>query len=663
MAGEIIWEPDGERVEQANLTAYRRWLTETRGLSFDGYLPLWRWSVDQLEEFWSSLWEYFDIAARGAAEPVLATSAMPGATWFPGTALNFAGHLLRHADPGRPALISATERGIVEEVGWAELERRAGALRRTLVEAGVERGDRVVAYLPNSVSAVVGVIACASLGAIWSACAPDFATAGVASRFAQLAPKVLLSCDGYVFNGREHARTAEVEAILAALPTVELAVHERRLDPSGPLPAGRRTVAWEDAVAGEAPLTFDDVPFDHPLWVLFSSGTTGRPKGIVHSHGGILLEQLKVHAFHGDLTDADRFMFVTSTTWVVWNNLVAGLLVGATLVLYDGSPLYPDAEALWRIVAEQRVSALGVGAAFLQGCAKKGLRPGERHDLAALKTVFSTGSPLPDAGYEWVRDALGPRVWINSNSGGTDVCTAFVGGTPTLPVIKGRMQVPLLGVAAAAFDEDGRPVVGELGELVVTKPMPSMPVRFWDDPGGERYRSTYFDMFPGIWRQGDFIAFDADGSSVISGRSDSTLNRRGIRIGTAEIYGVVEAVAGVREALVIGVELPDGDYYMPLFLALDPGTELDAELTGRIEAAIVGALSPRHVPEELIAVAGVPHTRTGKKLEVPVKRLYQGAAIEQVCTPAAVDDIALVEDYDQLAKAFLARRRAGAAAP
>jgi len=654
-ADDVVWTPTAERVAASGLSRYREWLRETRGIEHEDYLDLWRWSVDDLEAFWTSIWDHFAIDAAAPPERALGDRAMPGARWFEGARLNYARHLMRHARADRPALIALTEAGLTEEVGWAELERRAGALRATLAAAGVGRGDRVVAYLPNGPSAVVGLIACASLGAIWSSCSPDFATDGVADRFAQLEPAVLLAVDGYRFNGGVYDRRGEVERIARALPTVRLVIHERRLDPGGALPDVAQVVPWEDATAGDAPLTFDDVDFDDPLWVLFSSGTTGRPKGIVHSHGGILVEHLKANALQSDLSAADRFMIVTSTTWVVWNNLVSGLLVGATLVLYDGSPLFPDAEALWRIVAERRVTALGLGAAFLHGCAKKALRPADHLDLGALRTIFSTGSPLSDAGFDWVRDALGPDVWINSTSGGTDVCTSFVGGCPIAPARRGRIQAPLLGVAVAAFDEAGAPVLDERGELVVTAPMPSMPVGFWNDPDGERYRSSYFATYPGVWRQGDFISFAADGSSVIHGRSDATLNRRGVRMGSAEIYGPAELVDGVAETLVIGVELDDGDYYMPLFVALEPGRDLDDTLAGAIRAAIARSLSPRHVPDELLAVPGIPHTKTGKKLEVPIKRLFQGAAMDDVVDPAAIDDPALLEPFSRLATAFRSR--------
>jgi acetoacetyl-CoA synthetase len=650
---DVIWSPDDARVTHSQLARYEQWLAETRGLRFATYADLWRWSVDQLDAFWQSIWDFCDIEAGAPARAVLASRAIPGAAWFPGARLNYARHLMRHAAADRPALICVAEDGEPREIAWAELDRAAGALRATLVDAGVRSGDRVVAYVANGASAVVGLIACASIGAIWSACAPDFATSGAVDRFAQLEPKVLIASDGYRFGGRPHDRRAEVEQIAAALECLELVIYDRTLQPGSRLPGVSQcaVLPWEAAIERERPLTFEDVAFDHPLWVLFSSGTTGKPKGIVQSHGGILIEHLKLIALHNDLSAADRFLIITSTTWMVWNVLVSGLLTGTTIVLYDGNPMYPAPDAIWRRAAELGVTAMGVGAAFLHACMKAQLRPGRMFDLATLRSIFSTGSPLSAAGYDWVMQAVGEHIWLNSTSGGTDVCTSMVGGTPILPVRRGRIQAPLLGVDVHAFDDQGNPVVGRRGELVVTQPMPSMPTGFWNDPGDRRYRESYFETYPGVWRQGDSIEFDPDGSSVIHGRSDATLNRRGVRIGTAEIYGAVEALDQIREALVIGVELDDGDYYMPLFVALhEASVTVDDDLASEIRAAIIDALSPRHVPDEIIAVPGIPHTKTGKKLEVPIKKLFQGASADEVCDPAAVDDFALVRTFESIAR-------------
>lgn len=656
---DVIWRPDDVRLRDSQLVRYQRWLTEKWGLRFDTYEALWQWSVDDLEAFWSSLWHWFAVDASTQPTAAIVDRRMPGAAWFPGVRLNYARHLLRATTDRRPALIAVDESGAAAAVSWADLERTAAALRRTLIEAGVGEGDRVVAYLRNGPSAVAGLIACASIGAIWSCCSPDLATGGVVGRFAQLAPKALLTSDGYRFNGKAYDRRAEIEQIAAAITSIELIVCERSLDPSAPLPAAAATVMdWQVAAANGGVLAFDDLPFDHPLWVLFSSGTTGKPKGIVQSHGGILLEHLKTIALHLDLSERDRFLMITNTTWMVWNVLVSTLLVGATAVLYDGSPTYPEHDVMWRIAAEHGVTAMGVGAAYLHACAKAQLRPADAYDLKALRTLLSTGSPLSDAGFDWVTEALGEHVWINSTSGGTDVCTSLVGGCPALPVRRGRLQSKLLGVDVHAFDAAGRSVVGERGELVVRRPMPSMPIYFWDDPDGARFRETYFDMYPGVWRQGDYIAFDPDGSSVIHGRSDATLNRRGIRIGTAEIYGAVETVTGVREALVVGVELGQGDYYMPLFVALENGSdEVDEGLAAQIRNSIVENLSPRHLPDDLIAVPAIPHTKTGKKLEIPVKRLFLGAKLDDVCDPSAVDDYGALREFEARARKWAASSR------
>ncbi|WP_040689696.1 acetoacetate--CoA ligase, partial [Nocardia vinacea] len=541
------------------------------------------------------------------------------------------------------ALIVVDDDNRSHTVSSTELRRQVAALAAVLRSMGVLPGDRVAAVLPNRSEAVVGLLASAAVGAIWSVCSPEFGTNAIVSRFAQLGPRVLIAADGYRHGGREHDRTAEMIEVAAQLPDLEQVIWVDRLRP-GDRPAIDVPVhTWDDVTGGDLELEFTDLPFEHPLWVLFSSGTTGIPKGIVHSHGGVLLEHLKMLRIHSDVRAGDRYMNVASTAWVVWNMLVSGLGVGATVVLLDGSPIRPELGRVWQVAAEHDVDVMGLSAGYIHACLKAGVKPPQTR----LRTLQVTGSPLAEAGFDWVY-AHFDDMWLSSMSGGTDICSIFVGGVPELPVRKPRLQAPALGVAVAAWDSDGNPVVGEQGELVVTKPMPSMPLRFWNDPDNRRYRDSYFEMFPGIWRHGDFIEFDADGSSVIHGRSDSTLNRQGIRIGSAEIYRVVEDFPEVRESLVVGAELGADDYYMVLFVAVIEGVDLDA-LPPRIAEALRTLLSPRHVPDDIVFMRAIPHTRTGKKLEVPVKRMLQGAALTDVVDLGAVDDSDLLREYEDFA--------------
>ncbi len=644
--GDVVWQPSETLLRECGLTAYRSWLDANRDLRFDGYDALWRWSVERLGDFWTSLWDFAEVSGSRGEGPALARAEMPGAAWFPGADLNYAEHLLRD-DLENPALICVSEGR--EPVEWSRqrLRREAGALAGHLRELGVGPGDRVAGYLTNGAPAVIGLIACAAIGAIWSVCAPDFGARGVAARFAQLRPKVLIAVDGYRWGGKVYSRGEDVRRLLEEISPTPHLIWIDDLGSGAAPPAGAETSLWEQVVAEPAELEFNRFPFDHPLWILFSSGTTGIPKGIVHGHGGILLEHFKQMRLHCDVRSGDRFLFVGSTSWMVWNMMVSSLLVGATAVLLDGSPTYPDLGSIWARAAQLRTTHLGVGAGYIAVSMKAGLRPGSEHDLGALRSLVSTGSPLAVAGFGWVGEAVGRDVWLSSASGGTDVCSAFVGSCPIVPVQAGRLQTRQLGVSVEAWNERGEALVGETGELVVTEPMPSMPLRFWEDPDGARYRAAYFEEFPGVWRHGDFIEIFEDGSSVIHGRSDSTLNRNGVRMGSADIYAAVEPLAEVEEALVIGTELGDG-YYMPLFVALAPGAD-EEEARGQIVAAIRDALSPRHVPDEIIVVPGVPHTRTGKKLEVPVKRLFQGVPPERAFDPGAVDDASLLATYEAIA--------------
>ncbi|MDB5915605.1 MAG: acsA4, partial [Ramlibacter sp.] len=565
--GEVLWQPTPEQAAASRLAGYQEWLRTSCGRAFEGYADLWQWSVDDLDGFWRSIWDFFDVQADGSPQPVLGRRTMPGAEWFPNARLNYAEHVFRQATPGRPALLARSEEG-VREVSWAQLRRDVGALAAWLRAQGIGRGDRVASYLPNQPETVVAFLACAAIGAVWSSCSPDMGPSVVLDRLRQIAPKLLLACDSYRYNGKVHDRAAVVSQLVEELPSLQAVLHV-----PGPLAQDRpvtwaRQQAWAETVRVEAPLAFERLPFDHPLWIVYSSGTTGLPKAMVHGHGGIVLTHLKTMALQHDLRPGDRLLFLGGTGWIVWNLQVGALLVGATIVLYDGNPAWPDAEALWRFMDTAGVTLFGCGAAYLVNCMKEGLRPRDFAPLARLRAINSTGSPLPQEAYRWVYGSLKPDVWLASISGGTDIASGFVACAPTLPVIAGEIQCRELGVAAYAFDEAGRPVVGEVGELVVTQPMPSMPLRFWGDEGNRRYLESYFEMFPGVWRHGDWIRFTPRGSAVIYGRSDSTINRSGIRMGTAEIYRVVEELPEVRDSLVVDLEYLGRPSWMPLFVVL-----------------------------------------------------------------------------------------------
>ncbi|NNJ08244.1 acetoacetate--CoA ligase [Streptomyces sp. PKU-MA01144] len=652
-----LWQPDADRIAAARITRFQAWAADRYGAPAEGGYPaLHRWSVDRLETFWQAVADWFDVRFSTPGERVLADRGMPGARWFPGATLNYAEHALRTAeDPARahePALVHLDETHTPAAVSWAELRRQVGSLAAELRALGVRPGDRVSGYLPNIPQAVTALLATAAVGATWTSCAPDFGARSVLDRFQQVEPVVLFTVDGYRYGGKEHDRADVVAELRRELPTLRAVVHIPLL--GSPAPEG--ALEWSALTAGDVEPDFEQVPFEHPLWVLYSSGTTGLPKAIVQSQGGILLEHFKQLGLHCDLGPGDRFFWYTSTGWMMWNFLVSGLLTGTTVVLYDGSPGHPDTGAQWAIAERTGTTLFGTSAAYVMACRKAGVHPARDHDLTTVRCVATTGSPLPPDGFRWLHDEVREDLWIASVSGGTDVCSCFAGAVPTLPVHIGELQAACLGTDLQSWDPHGKPLVGEVGELVVTNPMPSMPIRFWNDPDGSRYRDSYFEMFPGVWRHGDWITITDHGSVVIHGRSDSTLNRQGVRMGSADIYEVVERLPEIKESLVIGLEEPGGGYWMPLFVHLAPGAALDDDLRSRIKRAIREQLSPRHVPDEIIEVPGVPHTLTGKRIEVPVKRLLQGTALTKAVNPGSVDDLELLRFYEHLARERAAGR-------
>ncbi|GGN58373.1 acetoacetate-CoA ligase [Streptomyces albiflavescens] len=639
---ELLWTPGPRELEDSNVALFMEWLEETRGLRFPDYAELWRWSSTDLAGFWSAVWEYYGLDAVTGYDEVLADATMPGARWFTGARLNFAERCLAQATDERPALVSVTEGGEPVEMSWDRLRREVAVVSAALRRMGVRPGDRVAGYLTNLPQAVVALLATAAIGAVWTACSPDFGTPSVLARLRQARPTVLIAADGYRYGGREHDRRSTITELLDGLPTVRHLLAVDNVFPpqtdAWSVRSGVTVHAWSALPPTNRAPDFADVPFDHPLWILWSSGTTGVPKGIVQGHGGIVVELLKALGLGADLRPEDRYMFVTSTSWMVWNFLVGGLLHGSTIVLYDGSPTFPDAAGAWRVAERTRATMVGVGAAYLAAVEKSGLHPAADLDLGALRSVLQTGSAMASSTWRWAHERLAPGGWLQSICGGTDICSVLAGGSPLLPVRAGRIQCPALGVALSAWDEAGRPVIGEQGELVVTAPLPSMPLRFVDDPGDARYTATYFDTYPGVWRHGDWVTIETDLSVVVSGRSDSTLNRMGVRMGSADIYAVVEQLPGISDSLVVGVEQADGGYFMPLFVVADDGEETGDRLRQRITTAIKRQLSPRHVPDVIVRVPALPRTLTGKKLEVPVKRLLQGARVCDVAGPGAVTD-------------------------
>lgn len=658
-SGKLMWTPSAAFAEGSRLAAFMTWLRRERGLAFDDYDSLWRWSVTDIEAFWDAIRVYFDVRFDTPARAVLERRTMPGARWFDGATLNYAQQVFRHAGDGdarqRTAIRHAGEAQPLADVSWDALETQVASLAHALRQMGVAPGDRVAGYLPNVPATVVAFLATASVGAVWSGCAPDMGQVAVIDRFRQIAPKVLIAVDGYRYGGKTYDRAPVIADLVAALPSLTDLVLVPAIGSDVAVAGPVRRHAWADVLAHDMPLRIEPVPFDHPLWIVYSSGTTGMPKPIVHGHGGIVIEQLKLMAFHNNLGPDDVFHWYSSSGWIMWNAQVAGLLLGTTIALYDGNPAWPDAGVLWRFVDAARVTMFGAGAAFFTSCMKAGVEPAAIADISRLRGLGSTGSPLPEEAYEWIYRHVRADVWLAPMSGGTDFAGSFVAGCPLLPVHAGEMQCRCLGAKVEAFDEHGQPMLDAVGELVCTEPMPSMPLYLWGDADGKRYRDSYFDTYPHAWRHGDWIRITPRGGAVIYGRSDATINRHGIRMGTSELYRVVEELPEVLDSMVVDLEYLGRESYMPLFVVLRDGVALDQALRDTLCARIRAGLSARHVPNEIVQVPGVPRTLSGKKMEVPIKKLLLGHPPDKIANRDAMANPDCLDWYFGYASAYLAK--------
>ncbi|HMK34079.1 MAG TPA: acetoacetate--CoA ligase [Desulfomonilaceae bacterium] len=648
--GTLLWEPSENLLREANISRYLRFLNDARRLSFGAYADLWTWSVTELEDFWSSIWDFYGVIASAPYSNILSERKMPGSVWFPGAKLNYTENVFRWARPDGPALKFQSEITPLTEISWEELGCKVASIVTALRDFGVGKGDRVVAYLPNIPETIIAFLACASVGAIWSSCSPDFGFRSVTDRFRQIEPKVLFAVDGYQYGGKKFDCRPTIATLQDSLPTLKRTVLVPYLYPTESPGGLDKVLVWNDLIRQRGTLTYEQVDFNHPLWVVYSSGTTGLPKPLVHSQGGILIEFLKFNGLHVDVRPGDSFFWFSTTGWVMWNIMQGGLLLGSTSVLYDGSPGYPDMSVLWDLAEKAKLTAFGASAAYITACMNQGLVPGESRDLSALRVVGSTGSPLSPAGFKWVYDNVKDDVLLASVSGGTDPCTGFLGSCPLLPVRAGELQCRCLGVKAESYDENGRSMFDQVGELVITEPMPSMPLYLWNDPDYRRYIESYFDVFPGVWRHGDWVKITSRGSAVITGRSDSTLKRMGVRMGSSEIYGVVDELPEVLESLVVGFENAKGNYIMPLFVVVRDDVVFDDVLRDKIKDAIRKSLSPRHVPDEIHSVPSIPKTLNGKRLEIPVKKILSGSPLEQSVNVDSMSNPESLKYFQDLAK-------------
>ena len=623
-----------------------QWLGRKRQLNFESYESLWQWSVDQPADFWAALWDYFEIDSPTPPEAILSDGPMPFYNWFEGSKLNYAHELIRRAySTERPAMLFASERHTLHHISWQQVKAAAGSIQHHLKLHGLKPGDRVAAYLPNIPEAAIAFLATASAGGVWTSVSPDFGTSSVIDRFQLIEPKVLIAVDGYSYGGKLFDKTADLQAIRQALPTLELVIVVPYLHTESPQSSVPNAELWPNLLQKPAELLTEMLPASHPLWILYSSGTTGAPKAITHSHGGILLEHLKYIHFHNNVMPGQNFFWYTTTGWMMWNFLIGSWLAGATLVVYDGSPGYPDMSRLWQLAEQAPIHHFGTSAPFIMATLKAGIQPGTSYKLDALVSIGSTGSPLPPEGFEFVYRSIHPNVWLCSMSGGTDVCSAFVGGNPLKPVYAGEIQCRALGCKLEAWDDNGHPQLDTMGEMIISQPMPSMPIGFWGDEGHKRYLESYFEMYPNAWRHGDWITVTPHGSVVIHGRSDATLNPQGIRIGTAEIYRALDTITEIRDSLVVNLDYDNGNQYMPLFVVLAPGHTLSTELQQRIARTIRQSYTPRHVPDTIVVIAEVPYTLSGKKMEAPVKRILQGAEPARVAKSDAMRNPASLQFF------------------
>ncbi len=656
--GQFLWRAPRDVAKRANITKYSAWLKSRHGLDMTEYQDLWDWSVKEPETFWQTIWDYFDIQATGKIDAVRTDDPMPDTRWFTGTLLNYAEHVLRHettGDPARTVIKHSSEIRALSEMSWGELGTQVRRLATNLREMGIEPGDRVAAYVPNIAEAVVAMLATTAVGAVWSSAAPEFGAQTVIDRFSQIAPKLIFGVNGYRYGGKNFDRSAQFQDIVAALPSLENVIMLDYLPDTDGKPIFNCPVtSWADAVSGDAiapeAFQYERVGSDHPLWILFSSGTTGLPKPIVHGHHGIVVEHYKSAAFHFDIKENDCLYFYSTTGWMVWNTLMWGPLMNAQVVLYDGHPAYPDATLLFSLADKTGATVFGTNPTFTQIVRQQGYVPEDHFAFDRLQSVLLVGSPATPEAFDWVYKNVKDNVWVTSQSGGTEFCSGLLAGTPTLPVQAGVIQAAALGVDVCAFDENGNVVIGEIGELVLRQPMPSMPLFFWGDEGNTRYKSSYFEDYPGIWKHGDRVKFNADGSCFVYGRSDATLNRFGVRIGSAEIYRTVDTFPEIADSLIVCIEDKSGGFYMPLFVEMVPGKVLDETLIAEIRSRLRKERSPRHVPDEIIATPAVPITLTGKKMEVPVRKLLMGAAVEDVVSKGAMKDPDIIDWYAKFAK-------------